>query len=130
MRLRVPAEISLGFIVFTFGLLIIGSIGLYTLTGLIVVLTAMVAIGYRGLIETYSDIRQKRWSIENHDMTGNIVKKLNLKLISIEFGFFFLTFLLGVALINIIRPMPIGWDDLGVYMNFPKIMATSGHLIQ
>lgn len=50
---------------------------------------------------------------------------VNLRLLSIEFGFFFLTFLLGVALVNIIRPMPIGWDDLGVYMNFPKIMATS-----
>jgi hypothetical protein len=26
--------------------------------------------------------------------------------------------------------MPIGWDDLGVYMNFPKIMATTGNLLQ
>ena len=25
--------------------------------------------------------------------------------------------------------MPIGWDDLGVYMNFPKIMATTGEML-
>lgn len=26
--------------------------------------------------------------------------------------------------------MPIGWDDLGVYMNFPKIIATTGNLLE
>lgn len=37
-----------------------------------------------------------------------------------------LTFLISVNFINIVRPMPIGWDDLGVYMNFPQIMANNG----
>ena len=40
-----------------------------------------------------------------------------------------LSFLIGVSLINAIRPMPIGWDDLGVYMNFPKMMALSGETL-
>jgi hypothetical protein len=39
-----------------------------------------------------------------------------------------LTFLLSVNLINIVRPMPIGWDDLGVYMNFPQMMAMAGDI--
>ncbi len=26
--------------------------------------------------------------------------------------------------------MPIGWDDLGVYMNFPKIMALNESVLQ
>ena len=26
--------------------------------------------------------------------------------------------------------MPIGWDDLGVYMNYPKIMASTGMIMQ
>jgi hypothetical protein len=39
------------------------------------------------------------------------------------------TFLINVSLINAIRPMPIGWDDLGAYMNFPKIMALTGEYI-
>lgn len=34
--------------------------------------------------------------------------------------------MMSVAMISIIRPMPIGWDDLGVYMNYPKILALTG----
>ncbi len=45
--------------------------------------------------------------IENHDLSGDLTKILSPKLLSIEFGFFFLTFLFGVSLINVIRPMPI-----------------------
>jgi hypothetical protein len=45
-----------------------------------------------------------------------------------EFFFFVLTFLVAVNFINIVRPMPIGWDDLGVYMNNPKIIAENGSL--
>lgn len=29
-------------------------------------------------------------------------------------------------LISILRPFPIGWDDLGVYMNYPRLIALSG----
>lgn len=46
IRLRVPAEITIGFIVFVVGLLVIGSLGYFTLSGLIGVLVAMAAIGY------------------------------------------------------------------------------------
>ena len=34
-----------------------------------------------------------------------------------------LFFVIATNLVNIVRPFPIGWDDLGVYMNFPKLMA-------
>lgn len=46
-------------------------------------------------------------------------------LLSTEFLFFILTFLISINFINIVRPMPIGWDDLWVYMNFPQQMALS-----
>lgn len=88
----------------------------------------MVAIP--GIIETYQDIRTRSIVLENHNLNGSFIGALNLKLLSIEFGMFFITFILSVSLINALRPMPIGWDDLGVYMNFPKIMATSGELLQ
>ena len=32
-------------------------------------------------------------------------------------------------MISIIRPMPIGWDDLGVYMNYPKMLALTNELL-
>ncbi|MBD3363576.1 hypothetical protein GF362_07720 [Candidatus Dojkabacteria bacterium] len=31
---------------------------------------------------------------------------------------------------NIIRPFPIGWDDMGIYMNIPKIIGQTGELVQ
>lgn len=52
--------------------------------------------------------------------------KFNLYLYSTEFLFIVLSFLLSVNFINIVRPMPIWWDDLWVYMNFPNIMANAG----
>jgi hypothetical protein len=130
MRLRVIAEITLGFILFTIGLLVIGSLSLYNLTGLLILLGVLSLFGYTWHKETYHDIQKRSIDLENHDFSWGIVKSLNLKLLSIEFWFFFLTFLLAISLINVIRPMPIGWDDLWVYMNFPKIMAISGHLLE
>ena len=130
IRLRIPAEITLWFIVFVTGLILIWSLWFYTLPGLTLVLILVTLWGYTWHKETYKDIQNRSIEIENHDFDHWFKRILNLKLLSIEFWFFFLIFLLGVALINIIRPMPIGWDDLGVYMNFPKIMAASGHLLE
>lgn len=125
MRIRVPVEISLGFFLFVPFLLLIGWFGYYNLTGLLLIL-GLFAIGwYIGHKETYNDIKTRSVILENHTLDGSLVDAVNLKLLSIDFGFFFLTFLLSVALVNALRPMPIGWDDLGVYMNYPKIMATS-----
>lgn len=44
---------------------------------------------------------------------------------SSEFLFIIITFLISVNFINIVRPMPIWWDDLWVYMNFPNLIAAS-----
>jgi hypothetical protein len=112
IRLRLGAEISLGFVFFTLGLLILWSLWLYTLSGLFILLGILLVLWYTWHRETYRDITQRSIELENHNLSGWLVEKLNLKLLSIEFGFFFLTFLLAISLINIIRPMPIGWDDL------------------
>lgn len=129
-RIRIPAEITIGFFIFTVGLLFIGEFGYFNMSGLLWLLALLGIAGYPGHRETLHDIKTRHVVIENHNLGGNWMQVVNLRLLSIEFGFFFLTFLLGVALVNIIRPMPIGWDDLGVYMNFPKIMATSWVLLE
>lgn len=41
--------------------------------------------------------------------------------------FFFI--ILGHNLLEVIRPMPIGFDDLGYYMNVPKLIAQGGTLL-
>ena len=62
--------------------------------------------------------------------SDSALKLINPQLLTAEFAFIVVSFLISVALINAIRPMPIGWDDLGVYMNFPRIMALTGSSLE
>jgi hypothetical protein len=130
LRLRVPVDIALGFFVFTTGLLILGSIGAYTLTGLLILLGILIIIAIPGFMTTYRDIQKARAVFENHTLSGNLLEAVNPRLLSAEFAFLIISFLIGVSLISALRPMPIGWDDLGVYMNFPKIMAMEGEYLK
>ena len=40
-----------------------------------------------------------------------------------------LTCALTVTILHLIRPIPIGWDDIGVYMNIPSLLNDYGHLV-
>lgn len=73
--------------------------------------------------------RNTNASFDNHNASGGILDFIAPRLLSVEFAFMMVTFLINVSLINALRPMPIGWDDLGAYMNFPKIMALTGEYI-
>lgn len=61
-----------------------------------------------------------------HGNDGEFLNGLQLRLLSAEFFFIVITLLIGTNFINVVRPMPIGWDDLGVYMNWPKLIAMNG----
>jgi hypothetical protein len=130
MRIRFIVETSLWFLLLSSILLVLSWIFGFTLTIVIATLVIVGIIGLPWLIETYHDIKNRDISIANHNIHGTFIESLNPKLLTMEFSFFFLTFLFGISLINALRPMPIGWDDLGVYMNFPKIMAMSGEILQ
>ena len=43
--------------------------------------------------------------------------------------FFILSIALGHNVLELIRPMPIGFDDLAVYMNIPNLLASGGILL-
>jgi hypothetical protein len=130
MRIRVPAEITLWFLLFSLILVWVGWAGYYNLTWLIFTLLLLIWLGFNSYKDTYHDLRKKFFTVDNHNLEGTTEEKINLNLLSIEFWFLFFSFLLWISLISIIRPMPIGWDDLWVYMNFPKIMATTGELLK
>lgn len=64
------------------------------------------------------------------------VKSYNLKentsyiaLIIDEIQYIVITFLLSVNFLSVFRPFPIGWDDLGVYMNWPKLLSGAWELL-
>ena len=48
-----------------------------------------------------------------------------IKLLTTEIFYLFAFFVLWTWIISIVRPFPIGWDDLWVYMNYPNILANS-----
>ena len=45
------------------------------------------------------------------------------------FLFTILALVMSMNIIDLIRPFPIGWDDMGVYLNFPHLIANSGSLL-
>lgn len=85
-------------------------------------------IAHKEIIESIGNLWTHKIEFSNHKPNGTFYEQVNLPLISTEILFMILTFLISVNFINIVRPMPIGWDDLGVYMNFPQIMANNGEI--
>ncbi|MBI3793732.1 MAG: glycosyltransferase family 39 protein [Nitrospinae bacterium] len=40
-----------------------------------------------------------------------------------KYLFLFLTFVFALNFFDLIRPIPLGWDDMGVYINIPKLIS-------
>ncbi|OIO52881.1 hypothetical protein AUJ78_00680 [Candidatus Peregrinibacteria bacterium CG1_02_41_10] len=54
----------------------------------------------------------------------------NFKLFSFKSAaLFVLGTFLALNILELIRPIPIGWDDMGVYLNWPRLMSQSHELI-
>lgn len=49
--------------------------------------------------------------------------------LSSDFFFYIITFVLSINFVSIFRPFPIGWDDLWAYMNFPQLFADAWEII-
>lgn len=47
----------------------------------------------------------------------------------VNFLFIFLTLILASNMMELIRPIPGGWDDTTVYLNFPRLVAQYHHLL-
>jgi hypothetical protein len=63
------------------------------------------------------------------ELENNPKKPEVLHFYSTEFLFFVLSLLISVNLISIVRPVPIGWDDLWVYMNYANMMSQAWDIL-
>lgn len=102
---------------------------IYVVFGLIV---GMIWLSYKEFLSVLKGCVSYEIKILDHtwwDEQSGIFSKINPYLLSSEFLFIVITFLISVNFINIVRPMPIGWDDLWVYMNYPNLMAGAGSLL-
>ncbi|EKE29793.1 MAG: hypothetical protein ACD_2C00097G0016 [uncultured bacterium (gcode 4)] len=120
----------LWFVLFTALLSLASFFGIYNFTSVFVILLAFAALWAKELWNSMKSFYTYRISFPKHNLDWTFFDALNLRLLSAEFAFIIMTFLIGVNFINIVRPMPIGWDDLWAYMNFPQIMANSSAVLK
>jgi len=129
-RIQFPTNLAIGLFLFVIGLLIIGSMGQYNIYGLSIIL---ILLAIPTLLEwrKYKTFFQNSFAeYELNQTNKGIYEVIQPRLLSAEVAYFLLSFLISVSLINALRPMPIGWDDLGVYMNYPKIMSMTGEYLR
>ena len=118
----------LGFTFLITFLSIFSFLGFYNLTVFGALIIVGIMLSYREALNLMSNIFEPTIVLKNHDFSqwSSITNKINPYLLSTEFLFLLLTFLVSINFISIVRPMPIGWDDLGAYMNMPNLIAQAG----
>lgn len=122
IKLTLNIEIALWMAIFVVFLLILGFFGQYNSTSLFILIWILGVCSFLWLQKIFHEIKNNKIQIQNHPNS--------IEVITAEIGFIIFIFIASASLISIYRPMPIGWDDLGVYMNFPKIIATTGNLLE
>jgi len=122
-------SIWLGFFSFLFLLTILWLLVWYNLIIVLIILLFFTIYSFNEIKLLLKSFIKYRIKFENHDLkSSNLVKKIWLKLLTTEFLVIVIITILAVNLISIVRPFPIWWDDLGVYMNFPRQMANSASI--
>lgn len=105
-------------------------IGFYNRVVVAVLLVVFSAIWYRQILWAISWVWNHKIILKNHDFSSKkISERIHPFLLSTEFLFIIVTGLIAVNFISVFRPFPIGWDDLGVYMNYPKLLSQAGELL-
>jgi len=120
---RFILSLWLWFFSFIFLLDVLWILGFYNYFSVFFILAWFIAYAYK---EIYSLIV---W-LKEYTIEIDIEEWSYLKLISTEFLFLVSTLILSVSLISIVRPFPIWWDDLWVYMNVPHLMAQAGTIME
>lgn len=117
---------ALGFVVYIFSLTILAISGLYTMESVLLVVSWIAIVSYREIQKNISVFLWASISFENHDFESHdMISRIRPYLLSSELLFIVVTGIISVSLISIVRPFPIGWDDLGVYMNYPKLLSAA-----
>lgn len=115
------------FFVFVTSLTLASFFKAYNATILFILLWWIILVSLKEIFNILNTLSQPIFVLENHiPDSDNYIKRLAPYLLTTEFLFIVSTFLLSVNFINVLRPFPIWWDDLWVYMNFPRLMADAG----
>lgn len=110
------------FFSFVYVLDILGIIWFYNAYVFFIILFWFIAFSYKQFLNIFTSIYEYKFEFDIDEWSY-------LKLITTEFLFLISTLLLSINLISIVRPFPIWWDDLWVYMNYPHLMAEAWKII-
>lgn len=92
-------------------------VGIITSTAGWILAVAIPIIGYKQVIYWGRQFIEARWNVDIDWYNPMIlVAWLLLSYLALNY-------------LNVIRPFPIGWDDLGSYLNRPKLMVSYGHFV-
>jgi len=113
-----PLSIGLGWSAFVLKLAVIGFFGFYNLWAFYGLLAITALVSTRSIWRSLQDFHSHSFDV-GEDSYRTMRTCINAFLIVVLFV------VISTNIVNIVRPYPIGWDDLGVYMNFPKLIAFS-----
>ncbi|HVW66403.1 MAG TPA: hypothetical protein VHA78_01580 [Candidatus Peribacteraceae bacterium] len=91
--------------------------GIYTQTVGWILVILLPLIAWKDSLYWITSLTQKKWTYEGAWYGGALL-----------LGWLLLSYLV-FNFLTVVRPFPIGWDDLGVYMNDPRLMVSYGHFI-
>ncbi|MBI4836197.1 MAG: hypothetical protein HY817_02975 [Candidatus Abawacabacteria bacterium] len=115
---RVSIAAALGLTIFIWLGAILGQFQLYTFVPIIFIALVALLFSYSVWRKVLNDIY---WAPIHMVFSYNTISWFLLAALAL---------VLAMNVIDLIRPFPIGWDDLGVYMNFPRQIASHGALLQ
>ena len=130
IRLRLLVESWIGFCIISTIFLFLWLLWIFTFTGISIALLILTIISVPGWKINWGDVNSTNILYSNHKNSDSFIDLINPRLLSTEWMFLIITFLISVNFISIARPMPIWWDDLWVYMNWPKMIALTGETLQ
>ncbi len=116
------AWLWVGFFVFMLWIFILAFVGLYNIYWILVWLFLCFWFSINQSIKNVWDLTKFYISEEHNDPVW-IPRIIN------EILLWIITFFLSINFVSVFRPFPIGWDDLWVYMNFPKLISQAGELL-
>ena len=97
-KFTIPAETAIGMFVFVMGMFTLGLFGVIRFEGLLGLLGILTIVSFWGWKIIFSDIKNLKITI--------LSSPISFKIISAELVFSVLAFVVSVAFINILRPMP------------------------
>lgn len=116
-------SIIIWFSLFIFLLAVLGFFGQYNIISLWIISIVFLIVWYKSILGFFTSFQEIN-TIEVHNKNPH-----SWYILSGEFFALIAMIIFSVTLISVLKPFPIWWDDLGVYMNYPQLYAQAWEIL-